>query len=269
LLQQRFIQELLVSDTLLATKFYIPPKLPNLVSRQRLLKRLDDGLQGGNRLTLISAPAGYGKTTLLAEWIRRSKFLTAWLSLDTGDNDPTRFLSYLITALRKIQPGIEDSGFDSSQPASPHTALAPVVNDLAEVPGITLVVFDDFHTIHNQTVHSAVTFLLDNAPGQVHIVISSRADPPLPIARLRGRGQVTELRQNDLRFSRNEAAEFFNSNPAFELSKEDIAALTNRTEGWVAGLQMASASLEDQIDKSAFIQDFPGSHRYILDYLDE
>jgi LuxR family maltose regulon positive regulatory protein len=258
-----------MSDTLLATKFYIPPALPNLVSRQRLFERLDEGLQRGNRLTLISAPAGYGKTTLLGGWIRRSKFPTAWLSLDAGDNDPARFLSYLITALRRIQPGIGDTGLDFTQPESPHTALAPVVNELVEIPGVILVVFDDYHTIHNQTVHNAVAFLLNNAPAQAHIVIASRADPPLPIARLRGRGQVTELRQNDLRFTRGEAVEFFSSNPMFDLSKEDIAALTNRTEGWAAGLQMASASLEEHTDKSAFIQDFTGSHRYILDYLIE
>jgi LuxR family maltose regulon positive regulatory protein len=258
-----------VSDTLLATKFYIPPSLPNLVHRQRLIKRLDEGLQGDNRLTLISAPAGYGKTTLLGEWIRSSKFNAAWLSLDDGDNDPARFLSYLITALHRIQPNIKDTGFDSSQLESPHSALAPILNSLDEISGVVLVVFDDYHTIQNQTVHNAVTFLLENSPSQTHIVIASRADPPLPIALLRGRGQVTELRQNDLRFTRQEAAEFFSANPALKLSQEDIAALTNRTEGWAAGLQMASASLKDQENVSAFILELTGSHRYILDYLIE
>jgi LuxR family maltose regulon positive regulatory protein len=256
-----------VSDTLLATKFYIPAALPNQVIRRRLLTRLDEGLQGGNRLTLISAPAGYGKTTLLGEWIRRSRFSATWLSLDEGDNDPARFMSYLLTALRRIQPGIRDAEFDPAQLESPHSALAPVVNSLDEIPGTVLVVLDDYHTIHNQTVHNAVTFLVENSPAHVHIAISSRADPPLPIALLRGRGQVTELRQNDLRFNRQEAADFFSANPSIELSAEDIAALTSRTEGWAAGLQMASASLEEQQDKSAFILEFTGSHRYILDYL--
>jgi len=258
-----------VSDTLLATKFYIPPSLPNLVHRQRLLTRLDEGLQRGNRLTLISAPAGYGKTTLLGEWIRRSKFSVAWLSLDDGDNDPARFLSYLITALRRIQPGLRDTKFDTSELESPHSALAPIVNSLDKIPGRILVVLDDYHAVHNQTVHSAVTFLLENSPPQIHIVIASRADPPLPIALLRGRGQITELRQNDLRFTRQEAAEFFGANPDLDLSQDDIAALTNRTEGWAAGLQMAFASLADQPDKSAFILELTGSHRYILDYLIE
>ncbi|UCD41164.1 MAG: hypothetical protein JSV69_11315 [Chloroflexota bacterium] len=256
-----------MSDTLLATKFYIPAALPNQVIRRRLLTRLDEGLQGGNRLTLISAPAGYGKTTLLGEWIRRSRFSAAWLSLDEGDNDPARFMSYLLTALRRIQPGIRDTEFDPAQLESPHSALAPVVNSLDEIPGTVLVVLDDYHTIRNQTVHNAVTFLVENSPAHVHIAISSRADPPLPIALLRGRGQVTELRQNDLRFNKQEATEFFSANPSLELSAEDIAALTSRTEGWAAGLQMASASLEEQQDKSAFILEFTGSHRYILDYL--
>jgi LuxR family maltose regulon positive regulatory protein len=258
-----------VSDTLLATKFYIPAALPNLVRRQRLLSRLDEGLKGGNRLTLISAPAGYGKTTLLGEWIRSSEFNVAWLSLDEGDNDHARFLSYLITALCRIQPGMSDTGIDSSQLESPHSTLAPVINSLDEISGEVLVVFDDYHTIQNQTIHRAVSFLIENSPLHVHIVIASRADPPLPVALLRGRGQVTELRQSDLRFTRQEAAEFFSANPTLELSQEDITALANRTEGWAAGLQMASASLEEQSDKSSFILELTGSHRYILDYLIE
>jgi LuxR family maltose regulon positive regulatory protein len=261
-----------VSDTLLATKFYIPPTLKNLVSRHRLLERLDEGIRQGKKLTLISAPAGYGKTTLLAEWIRKSQFTTAWLSLDEGDNDPVRFLSYLISALRKIKPDIGETtlvNLLSSQTQIYSSALAPVVNELLEIPERILIVFDDYHTIHNQAVHDALILLLDHAPPHVHIVIASRADPLLPIALLRGRGQVVELRQNDLRFTQEEAAEFLSMNPYIGLSKGDMLALTNRTEGWAAGLQMAAASLEDQSDVSAFIQDFTGSNRYILDYLIE
>jgi LuxR family maltose regulon positive regulatory protein len=261
-----------VSDTLLATKFYIPPPLTSLVNRERLLNRLDEGIQQGKRLTLISAPAGYGKTTLLAEWIRQSQFAAVWLSLDEGDNDPVRFLTYLISALRKIKPDIGETtlaNLQSSQTQFHSSILSPVVNELVDIPEDILIVFDDYHNIHNQAVHDALILLLEHAPPHVHIVIASRADPLLPIARLRGRGQVTELRQNDLRFTQEEAAEFLGKNPSFELSIGDIVALTNRTEGWAAGLQMAAASLEDQSDISAFIQAFTGSNRHILDYLIE
>jgi len=237
-----------------------------------LLNRLDEGIRQGKQLTLISAPAGYGKTTLLAEWIRKSEFSTVWLSLDEGDNDPVRFLLYLISALRKLKPDFGETTLDnlqSSQTQIYSSALAPVVNELAEITGDILIVFDDYHTIHNQAVHDALILLMEHAPPHVHFVIASRADPLLPIARLRGRGQVTELRQDDLRFTQEEAAQFLGMNPAIVLSKKDIIALTNRTEGWAAGLQMAAASLEDQSDVSTFIQDFTGSNRYILDYLIE
>lgn len=259
-----------MSDTLLATKFHKPPLLANLVSRQRLLHRLDDGLRQGSRLTLISAPAGYGKTTLIGEWILESGLSAAWLSLDEGDNDQARFLNYLVSALRAIEPGIGKATLatlQASQSQIPTTLLAPLVNELADHPQDFLIVFDDYHSIHNQAIHEAVAMLLEHAPAHVHIVIASRADPLLPIALLRGRGQVTELRQNDLRFSRAETNDFLELNLAIELSPADVAALTSRTEGWAAGLRMASVSLKGQDDVSAFIRDFTGSNRYILDYL--
>jgi LuxR family maltose regulon positive regulatory protein len=268
----RLNRELIVTDALFATKFYIPPPLTYLVHRDRLLIRLNEGIRQGKQLTLISAPAGYGKTTLLAEWIRKSEFSAVWLSLDEGDNDPVRFLVYVISALQKIKPDIGKTTLDnlqSSQTQIYSSALAPVVNELAEITGDILIVFDDYHTIHNRAVHDALIMLMEHAPPHVHFVIASRADPLLPIARLRGRGQVTELRLDDLRFTQEEAARFLRMNPDIDLTKKDILALTNRTEGWAAGLQMAAASLEDQDDVSTFIQDFTGSNRYILDYLIE
>jgi LuxR family maltose regulon positive regulatory protein len=196
----------------------------------------------------------------------------AWLSLDEGDNDPARFLGYLVSALCTIKPGMGETtiaNLHASQTQIPINLLTPLVNELVDIPGNIVIVFDDYHTIHNQSIHDALTLLLEHAPPHVHTAIASRADPLLPIARLRGRGQVTELRQNDLRFSKAEASKFLGLNPSLELSQADIAALTTRTEGWAAGLQMASVSLKDQSDVSTFIQDFTGSNRYILDYLME
>ncbi|UCD98122.1 MAG: tetratricopeptide repeat protein [Chloroflexota bacterium] len=261
-----------MSNTLLATKFFIPPSLPHLVQRERLLSRLNEGIQQGKRLTLISAPAGYGKTTLLAEWLRQSQYPAIWLTLDDGDNDPVRFLTYLISDLQKYLPGLTDTALaelKSSQTQIYLKTLAPVLNELAEIQGHFLIVFDDYHFINREEVHDVLALFIEHAPPQVHIVIASRADPLLPIARLRGRGQVNELRQNDLRFTREEATEFLRFNPKITLTNREINALANRTEGWAAGLQMAAASLENQSDIPAFIEDFTGSNRYILDYLIE
>lgn len=261
-----------MSDSLLATKFFVPHPGPNLVHRQRLLDRLDESVQRGNHLTLISTPAGYGKTTLLGEWFQASHYSKTWLTLDEGDNDPVRFLTYLVYALREITPGfgktlLTDTG--SLQTQISNMQLTSLLNELFELPDKSLIILDDYHCIIKQTIHDAVSNLIEHSPLHVHFVISSRADPPLPISRLRARGQVTALRQNDLQFTLDEAAEFLTKNPAFNLSREDISALTNRTEGWAAGLQMASASLVEQSDVSAFIQEFTGSNRFILDFLIE
>lgn len=261
-----------MSDSLLATKFYVPHPGPNLVHRQRLLDRLDESVQRGNLLTLISTPAGYGKTTLLGEWIQASSYSKTWLTLDEGDNDPVRFLTYLVYALREINPGFGETmltNTGSSQTQISNMQLTSLLNELFELPDKSLIILDDYHCISKQTIHDALSNLIEHSPSHVHFVISSRADPPLPISRLRARGQVTELRQNDLQFTLDEAAEFLAKNPAFNLTREDISALTSRTEGWAAGLQMASASLVEQSDVSAFIQEFTGSNRFILDFLIE
>lgn len=261
-----------MTDTLLGTKFYAPPALANIVHRQRLLDKLDQGLNQGSRLTLISAPAGYGKTTLLGEWLRHSNLKAAWLSLDEGDNDPARFLVYLINALQRIIPACGEASLgilDSTAGQNPNAVLTPLINDMVGHPSLFLVVFDDFHAIKNQTVHNSLAFLLENAPPQARFVITTRADPLLPIPRLRGRGQVTEIRQVDLRFSEDEAAQFLYLLSGLDLNKEDITALNSRTEGWAAGLRMAAVSLTEHRDASTFIQEFTGSNRYILDYLIE
>jgi LuxR family maltose regulon positive regulatory protein len=261
-----------VTDTLLATKFFIPPLRASLVHRQRLLDRLDECVQKGERLILISTPAGYGKTTLLVEWVQKSNTPIAWLSLDVGDNDPVKFMTSLVFALREINPGIGDASLvnaNSSQTQISSAQITSLVNDLLELPDKTLIILDDYHCVNRQTIHDAVSTLVEHSPPNIQYIISTRADPPLPIARLRGRGQLTELRQNELRFTKHEAAEFLSKNQAFDLSEDDITALTNRTEGWAAGLQMAASSLAEQRDVSGFIQAFRGSNRFILDFLIE
>ena len=259
-------------DTLLETKFYIPVPGTNLVSRERLLRVIEEGIKGGKRLTLISAPPGYGKTTLLGEWIFEKNLSVAWLTLDEGENDPARFVAYLISAIRRIEPGIGETTLAMlGTPAkhTPESLLTPLVNEISKNPEGLLIVLDDYHTIHNQVIHDELAFLLDHIPPQIHVVIASRADPLLPLARLRGRGQVTELRQNDLQFNVDEARMFLEKVLGVEISRKDIESLTSLTEGWAAGLQMATASMKDHEDITAFIKSFTGSNRYILDYLIE
>jgi LuxR family maltose regulon positive regulatory protein len=279
---------------LLMTKLYIPAVRRELVSRPRLIARLDAGLC--DDLTLISAPAGFGKTTLLSEWIsgigsralehelmpaersksqttnRKSQVRVAWVSLDEDDNDPVRFLAYLVAALQTIWPGIGEGvlgTFQASQPSPVRSVLPALINEITVASNPFVVVLDDYHVIKTQSIHDAVAFLVEHLPPQMHLVIATRSDPPLPITRMRGRGQVTELRQSDLRFTLDEVAEFLNYVLSLDLVPGDVAALASRTEGWIAGLQMAGVSLQAQADVTAFIQTFTGSDRYILDYLVE
>ncbi|MBN1812574.1 MAG: tetratricopeptide repeat protein [Anaerolineae bacterium] len=246
---------------LLTTKLYVPSPRPNLVPRAHLIKRLDDGLCQRHKLTLVSAPAGFGKTTLVSAWAVSYGSPVAWLSLDEGDNDLARFLTYLAAALRMA--GVEIEGGISDAEAF----LTTLVNQVSLVPEPFLLVLDDYHLVTAQPVHDALAFFLDHMPGSVHLVIATRADPPLPVARLRARGQLTELRLSDLRFTSDEAAQFLGQVMGLELSTDDITALASRTEGWVAGLQMAALSLQGKDDVSQFVAAFTGSNRYILDYL--
>ncbi len=273
---------------LLSTKLHIPPARPGLVARPRLMERLDVGLCG--KLTLISAPAGFGKTTLLSAWIERrmsaaaGEPAVAWLSLDEQDNDPARFLAYLVAALQALRAGLGEAALaalQAPQPPPSGAMLTILINEVAALPAPRdsgerpyILVLDDYHLITTQAIHDGLAFLLDHLPPNLHLVIATRADPPLPVARLRGQGQLAELRQADLRFSTDEAAAFLNTRLGLHLAAEEIAALQARTEGWIAGLQMASLVLQGQPrhgrqDASGFIHALTGSDRYILDYLVE
>ncbi len=258
---------------LLATKLHVPAPRSQLVPRPRLLDRL-----GPLRtLTLVSAPAGFGKTTLLAEWIARNgqcepDLRVAWLSLDDGDNDVSRFLAYVVAALQTLDAdlGSEALSLLADVPALPvDAALTALINDAATARGRVVLVLDDYHVIDAGPVHQAVGFLLDHLPPQLHLAIASRSDPPLPLARLRSRGELTELRAADLRFTREEAVDFLNRAMDLGLSADDIEALETRTEGWIAGLQLAALSLRQHQDVAGFISTFTGSHRFVIDYLVE
>jgi LuxR family maltose regulon positive regulatory protein len=289
-------EESTVAVPLLTTKLYIPPTRPELVSRLRLIDRLNQGLH--RKLTLVSAPAGSGKTTLLSEWTAGCGRPTAWLSLDAGDNDLVRFLAYLVAALRTVEPELGEAtlvtlrspGFARADARAANelaigmspsieAVLTSLVNDLAEMPNPVVLVLDDYHVITAQPVHDALAFLLAHLPPHIHLVIATRADPPLPVTRLRARGQLTELRQADLRFTANEATAFLNQVMDVELLSEDVAALEMRTEGWIAGLQMAALALQPSVARQGtlsmqrredvvhFIAAFTGRHEYIADYL--
>ena len=265
-----------MSVQLLQTKLFIPPPHPNRVPRSRLIQRLDEGLRLGHRLTLVSAPAGSGKTTLLGEWAARIRGKTAWLSLDDADNDPVRFWTYLIAALQARSAGLRGEltepsgqaahslGRDALQllqaPQAPPAPaiLTPLLNDIAVLPDSVVLVLDDYHAIVTQAIHDGLAFLLDHQPQQLHLVLSTRADPPLPVVRLRARGQLTELRADDLRFTADEAAAFLNEMMNLDLAPEDVTALEARTEGWIVGLQLAALSMQGRADRREFVAAFTG-----------
>ena len=261
-----------MSTPILSTKLYFPPPRSGIVPRPHLAERLNEGLAASRKLTLVSASAGFGKTTLVSEWIARCDQPVAWLSLDEGDNDLTRFLVYLIAALQTIDKNIGEGvlgALQSPQPPSIESILTALLNEIAAIPNNFILVLDDYHAIDSNLVDQALIFLLEHLPPQMHLVIATREDPDLPLARLRARGQLTELRAADLRFTPAEAAEFLNQGMGLNLSAEDIAALEARTEGWVAGLQLAALSMQGRADTASFIQSFTGSHHFVLDYLME
>jgi LuxR family maltose regulon positive regulatory protein len=254
--------------SILATKLYLPGLRPNLVLRPRLLERLNEGLH--RTLTLISAPAGFGKTTLLSAWLAGCARPAAWLSLDERDSDPTLFLTYLVAALQTLAPSIGAGvlgALHSPQPPPAETLLTALLNDLSTIRDPFVLVLDDYHVIEAQAVDQALTYLVEHLPPHLHLVIATREDPPLPLARLRARGHLTEVRAADLRFTQSEAAAFLTQVMALPLSAEDITALERRTEGWIAGLHLAALSLQGQPDATSFIASFTGSHHFVLDYL--
>lgn len=259
-------------DPLLLTKLSAPLPRPSLVSRPRLSERLGGGLEC--KLILVSAPAGFGKTTVLGAW---TSDLTdhrpvAWLSLDSGDNDPARFWRYFVAAVDRLQPGSGETALallDSPQAPPIETVLTTLLNELADLDADAVLVLDDYHLIESRAIHEALTFLVEHLPARMHLVISTRADPPLPLARLRVRGEMAEVRAADLRFAPEEAATFLEGVMGLKLSAEEIAELETRTEGWIAGLQMAALAMRDRADVPGFIEAFTGSNRYVLDYLAE
>jgi LuxR family maltose regulon positive regulatory protein len=262
---------------LLATKLHLPATRARAVARARLIERLSQDLAEGSRLTLVSAPAGFGKTTVLGEWAgylakSGAAQCVAWVSIDERDNDPVRFLTYVIAALQSVAPGVGAEALrllHAPQTVPIEHCLTALINALTQAPVAIVLVLDDLHLITAEPVHVALAFLIEYQPERLHLALATRSDPPLPLARLRARGALTELRAADLRFTPDEAAAFLNQAWGLDLAAGDIATLEARTEGWIAGLQMAALSLQGRTDRASFIQAFAGSHRYVLDYLIE
>lgn len=265
-------------DQLLSTKLFIPNTRSNLVSRPRLIEQLNANLD--RRLTLISAPAGFGKTTLIGEWVVDCARPVAWLSLDREDSDPKRFLTYLVAALQTLTLSnnkgiVAEIGKDvlgmlqTTQSTLTDAILTALLNEIATIPDDFYLVLDDYHVIDAKAIDNALTFLLEHSPPQMHLVITTREDPNLPLARFRAQRQLTEIRVADLRFTKSETARFLNQVMGLHLTEENIVALETRTEGWVAGLQLAAISMQGHEDTANFIQSFTGSHHFVLDYLVE
>lgn len=253
---------------LLATKLYLPRARPNLVPRPRLQQRLDAGR--GAILTLVCAPAGFGKSTLVAAWLRQTARRAAWLSLDAADSDPAVFLRYLVAALQQLAPGAGVTTLALLQLAQPpplETLLTALLNDLVDVAEESTLVLDDYHVLQEPQIHQAIGFLIEHLPAGLHVVIATREDPPLPLARLRARHQIVELRVEQLRFTADEAAVFLTEVMGLPLSHADVLALERRTEGWIAGLQLAALAMQDREDLAGFIAGFTGGNRFIVDYL--
>jgi LuxR family transcriptional regulator, maltose regulon positive regulatory protein len=260
-------------DVLLATKLHLPRQRPDFVPRQRLADRVDKGLAHG--LVLVCAPAGYGKTVALADWARRSGRPVAWLSLDAGDNDPVRFWRHVVAAVGSAKPGAAEQVLPLFGPPPPSRfdgLVTALINELAAQPGDdeAVLILDDYHLIDVEPVHESLLLLLEHLPSGLQVVLASRSDPPLPLGRLRAGGQLAELREAEFRFTAPEAAALLHQvaeRASSALSDANVAALTARTEGWAAGLQLAGLSLRGQADVAGFVAAFSGSHRYVLDYL--
>lgn len=269
-------QGAVIAGSMLQTKFYLPRSRPDAVPRPQLVGLLDRGARA--TLTLVSAPAGFGKTSLLAQWLERMTQgdrggpPVAWLSLDAGDNEPRTYWSHLVTALRMAAPQVGAEGLTLLQAAGAppiRGLLTTLLNDLGALPADVVLVLDDYHVIESREVHDAMTFLLDHAPRRLHVVISSRSDPAVPLARLRARGELLEVRVADLRFTPEEAASYLNDSMGLDLTAAEVSTLGQRTEGWIAALQLAALSMQGRDDAAGFIESFTGDDRYIVDYLVE
>jgi LuxR family maltose regulon positive regulatory protein len=259
-----------VPVTVLTTKLHIPPVRREFVPRPRLFARLDDGTQ--QKLTLISAPAGFGKSTLVAEWLAQRLSHAAWVSLDEGENDPGQFWTYIIAALQRVDRdvGIEaEEILNSAQLRTTQPVVISLLNDLAQLPDNLILILDDYHLIETQQIHEMLDFLLEHQPPNCHLVLITRVDPPLPLARLRAHGQLAEIRAADLQFTEHEVFTLLNRVMQLNLTSRQISALTVRTEGWAVGLHLAALSLRNAVAVDAFIEQFTGSHQFVLDYLTE
>jgi LuxR family transcriptional regulator, maltose regulon positive regulatory protein len=254
----------MIIETLLSTKLQIPAARPNLVARARLVAQLAEGVRLGRRLSLVSAPPGFGKTTLLREWVGAAERRVAWLTLDEGDNDATRWVRYVIAALSQADERLGRAPLATDSPSQ--EMLVALINDLAAAGTELLLVLDDYHLIRAFAVHDLVAFLLENQPANLHVAIGTREDPPLPLPRLRARDQVTEVRERALRFTPAEAAAFLNQTMSLGLAPEAITALAARTEGWITGLQLAGLALRQE-STAEFLTSFAGDDRYVADYL--
>jgi len=266
--------DLQIAPPLLKTKLHIPHRRPNMVPRSLLIKQLNERIQ--RKLTLITAPAGYGKTSLASEWIHTlqsedtSNNRITWLSLEEADSEPIRFLSYVITALQQAAPEIGVGAlslFEMAQSPPINTVLHELINDITGLDYHIMLVLDDYHVISHPEIHEALLYLVEHQPHQMHLVITSREDPPLPLPRLRARGEMADIRMHDLRFSLDETTQFFSHSMKLDLESEVISLLEVRTEGWIAGLHLAGFVLKNLPDHRAFMDTFSGSHRYVLDYL--
>jgi LuxR family transcriptional regulator, maltose regulon positive regulatory protein len=259
-----------MTASLLSTKLRIPPLRQNAVSRPRLVRKLLSSLDQPGKFILLAAPAGFGKTTLLSEFVLTLQSAIAWVSLDGGDNDPVQFWTYVITALQSSGTQVGNSALkllQGSQPLPDEAVPTLLINELTNSGSDIVLVLDDYHVIQNTSLHNGLAFLLDHPPENLHMVVSTRIDPPWPLARLRARGQLAEIRSTELRFTIEEATQFLNEVMDLDLSAEDVAALEARTEGWVASLQLAAISMEGRSDVSGFIRAFTGSHVYVAEYL--
>jgi LuxR family transcriptional regulator, maltose regulon positive regulatory protein len=257
-------------DALLATKLHVPRPRTGFVPRPRLLARMAEGM--ACELVLVCTPAGFGNTSLLGDWVRGGQRPVAWLSLDEGDNDVARFWRHVVAALDRVRPGVAERAgalLADLQSASLEAVVTALVNELAGVTDELVLVLDDYHLVQAAPVHASLGLLLEHLPRSLRLVLASRTDPPLPLARLRARGQLAELREADLRFTPEEAAQLLHAAVGPELPEAAVAALEKRTEGWAAGLQLAALSLRGHADPAGFVDQFSGSHRYVLDYLTE
>jgi LuxR family maltose regulon positive regulatory protein len=257
-----------MSVPILATKLFIPPSRPKIVHRAHLIERLNEGLH--RKLTLISAPVGYGKTTLVSDWLSTLNDRAAWLSLDPEDDEPRRFWAYVVAALQTVQPELGVASLAMLQaPQIPpvENILTDLINQITSLSDNIILVLDDYHHLTSSSLHQGLTFLLDHLPPQMHLVIITREDPPLPLPLMRAKGQMVEMRINDLRFTLEESNQFLNHKMRLDLQPTSITTLGQRTEGWVAGLQMAALSLHELDDSTQFIEDFAGDNRFVADYL--